>query len=255
MKNKESSEQEIRASHTKSAIKQRIQKGTVHSYLKDFIYGSIDGIVTTFAIVAGSVGAKFSSEVIVILGVANLVADGFSMAVSNFLGTQAEEEIKKRTEKEERLHIKLVPEGEREEIRQIFKNKGIHGDDLEKIVEVITSNEDLWVKTMLQEERGVSTLIVSPHKAALFTFIAFILIGFFPLSIYLLQMYVGYEFTSPFLWSSIITALAFFTVGSIKSVYVEKSWFRCGIETVIVGGGAAFLAYAIGMALKQTVPF
>lgn len=255
MEKRQSTPQDIQKSHTKAAIKQRIQKGIKHFYLKDFIYGSIDGVVTTFAIVAGSVGANFSSEVVVILGLANLVADGFSMAVSNFLGTQAEMEVKAKAEEEEKLHIKLVPEGEREEVRQIFLRKGISGDALEKIVEVITSNEELWIKTMLQEEIGITTQDVSPLKAALFTFIAFLLIGAFPISIYLLQLYLGFQFEHPFLWSSMITVFAFFTVGSIKSWYVEKSWIRCGIETVILGGGAAFLAYAIGAGLKETIPF
>lgn len=244
----------LKKTHTKEAIKERIQKGITHSYLKDFIYGSIDGTVTTFAIISGSAGANFSSEVIIILGAANLIADGFSMAVSNFLGTQAEQEVRSQTEEEERLHIALVPEGEKEEIRQIFKNKGIHGEALEKIVEAITSDIDLWVKTMMQEELGIQTLEISPFKAALFTFVAFILIGFLPLSVYLFQLFPGIDLTSPFFWSSSVTALAFFIVGSIKSKYVKKSWIRCGLETVLLGACAASLAYFIGVGLKQIVP-
>jgi len=244
----------IQQSHTKSAIEKRIQKGASHSYLKDIIYGSIDGVVTTFAVVAGAEGAKFSSQVVVILGLANLIADGFSMAVSNYLGTQAEEEMKVKAEKEERLHIELVPEGEREEIRQIFKKKGVAGEALEKIVDVITADKDLWVKTMLQEEIGIPSTPISPLKAAFFTFIAFVIIGFFPLSLYFLQLYFGFEIEHPFFWSSVITALAFFTVGSIKSRYVVKSWLRSGLETLLLGGCAAMLAYVIGILLKATIP-
>ena len=84
MKNESSNE--LHLSHTPQAIQERFREGVKHSYLKDFIYGAIDGAVTTFAVVSGVVGAGLSSNVIIILGVANLVADGFSMAVSNFSG-------------------------------------------------------------------------------------------------------------------------------------------------------------------------
>jgi hypothetical protein len=78
--------------HTREAIRRRLAAGPRLNYLRDWIYGGIDGAVTTFAIVSGVVGAEFSSVVILVLGFANLLADGFSMAASNFSGTRAERE-------------------------------------------------------------------------------------------------------------------------------------------------------------------
>lgn len=245
---------EIQRSHTKEAIRERIHRGVRHSYLKDFIYGAIDGTVTTFAVVAGAEGAQFSAAVVVVLGIANLIADGFSMAVSNYLGTRAEEEMKEKAEKEEKYHLEVIPEGEREEVRQIFKAKGLNGEALDKVVEAITSDKDLWLQTMLQEEIGISLSPVSALKAALVTFTAFVLIGFFPLSAYILQMYLSIELAHVFYWSTALTALTFFAIGSVKSYFVEMPWYRSGLQTLFIGGMAALLAYLLGTFLKGTLP-
>ena len=86
--------------------------------------------MTTFAVVAGVVGAGLSSKIVIVLGVANLLADGFSMGVSNYLGTKVEEEQKSRARRVEEQHIEMIPDGEREEVRQIFKAKGLEGSEL-----------------------------------------------------------------------------------------------------------------------------
>jgi len=141
--------------HTPDRVKQRLEDGAPQSYLKDMVYGGIDGTITTFAVVSGVVGAELAAGIVVILGLANLFADGFSMAVSNFLGTKAEQQLLHMIRKEEENEIQLIPEGEREEIRQIYAAKGFDGELLEQVVEVITSNEQVWVDTMLLEEHGL----------------------------------------------------------------------------------------------------
>lgn len=82
--------QEIFHDHSAEAIRARLEDGAKASYLRDWVYGGIDGAVTTFAIVCGVVGANFSTSVILVLGAANIVADGFSMAASNYTGSKAE---------------------------------------------------------------------------------------------------------------------------------------------------------------------
>lgn len=141
--------------HTPEAISERLANGVRHNYLRDFVYGGIDGAVTTFAVVAGTVGANLSTRIILILGAANLIADGFSMAASNFLGTRAERDDYDRIARLEAMHIDLEPEGEREEIRQIYAAKGFHGADFETIVAIVTADRGRWIQTMLTKEYGL----------------------------------------------------------------------------------------------------
>jgi vacuolar iron transporter family protein len=233
--------------HSKQAIARRLSGAPTFSYLRDWVYGGIDGAVTTFAIVAGVIGAELSGRVVLILGVANLVADGFSMAASNYSGTKTEHEEQALLRAIEERHIDAVPEGEREEIRQIFRGKGFRDPDLERAVEVITADRKRWVDTMLAEEYGLPKAVRSPLKAAASTFASFVLCGAVPL----LPFLVGSPAT--FQVSIVMTALVFFLIGSTKSRWSPVSWWRSGAETLAIGLGAAALAFLAGYGLKTLV--
>jgi VIT1/CCC1 family predicted Fe2+/Mn2+ transporter len=234
---------ELEHEHSAEAIAERISS-VKHNYIRDWIYGGIDGAVTTFAVVSGVAGAELSPLIVLILGFANLVADGFSMAASNFLGTRAELEDYRRIKEIEHRHIREHPEGEREEVRQIYRDKGFAGEELEKAVDLITSDEDRWVQTMLTEEYGLPTEIRSAWKAAFATFTAFVICGLIPLLPYVFG--VG----NSFYVSSALTGVTFFIIGSVKSRWSTASWLRSGLETFFVGALAAILAYAVGVLLK-----
>ena len=124
-------------SHEHDAISRRLAEENKPNYVRDWVYGGIDGAVTTFAIVAGVVGAQLSSGIILVLGLANLLADGFSMAASNYSGTKSEIDDRERLKEIERKHIKHAPDGEREELRQILQAKGLKGSALEEAVEAM----------------------------------------------------------------------------------------------------------------------
>jgi VIT1/CCC1 family predicted Fe2+/Mn2+ transporter len=233
--------------HTPEAIRERLAAGPRHSYLRDWVYGGIDGAVTTFAVVSGVVGAELSVGVILVLGVANLVADGFSMAASNYLGTRTEQDDFQRLEAIEHRHIDTHPEGEREEVRQIFEEKGFTGEDLTRVVDLITADRKIWVRTMLTEEYGLPQGVRSPWIAALSTFSAFILCGLAPLLPFIVLP------AKAFPVASCVTGAVFFVIGSIKSIWSTVSWWKSGLTTLAVGGVAAFLAYAVGVLLKSIV--
>jgi len=239
---------DMHADHSPEAIEARMSRDASPSYLRDFIYGAIDGAVTTFAIVAASVGAGLSSGVIVVMGLANLLADGFSMAASNYLGTRADRQLFERTRSEEHEEIESHPEGEREEIRQIFAKQGFKGETLERIVGVVTADRDLWVRIMMREEHGLDEIGPEPLPAARATFVAFILIGAIPLSPYFLGLLV--DVPMRFGISCAATALAFVGVGWTKGRIVGVNKTRSALETLAIGGAAASVAYAVGVLLR-----
>ena len=164
-------------------------------YLAEFVYGAIDGTVTTFAVIAGALGASLSPGVVLILGFANLFADGFSMAVSNYLSTKS--------------HIDLTT------------------------------------------ENGMK----APLKTAWATFLSFIFIGFIPLFSFVIAPFSNFVYERKFLIAIILTALAFFGIGWVKGIVVGKRHILAAFETLLIGGAAALIAYAVGYFLRGLVTF
>jgi VIT1/CCC1 family predicted Fe2+/Mn2+ transporter len=229
--------------HQPDAVRARLARQRRASTLPDAVLGGIDGCVTTFAVVSGAFGAGFSPQVALVLGFANLAADGFSMAVSNYEAGQAHLAQIASTEQTERQHIAVVPEGEREEIRQLFQAKGFQGELLEQVVDALCRDPDVWVSTMLREEYGLSAAGLSPLRSALTTFAAFLVIGTLPLLPYVLP---GLATTAQFLASLGLAGLVFLGIGMLKSaVYGEPVW-RSGLRTLLMGSAAAGLAFATG---------
>lgn len=226
----------------------RLQHGGKTGYLPDGVLGGIDGCVTTFAVVSGAVGAGFAGTVALILGCANLVADGFSMAVSNYQSKKAQEESLEQARRTEETHIAEVPEGEREEIRQIFRQKGFDGDTLERIVDTITRNRALWIETMLSEELGLQRIAFNPIRSAMVTFLAFVGVGVVPLVPFL---FTSLSMDVKFGCSVALAAVMFFSIGLIKGLVLEKPAMLSGINTLLTGSAAAGLAYVVGYFLRQ----
>lgn len=226
--------------HSQQEIEARLARGPETSILRDVIYGAIDGSVTTFAIVAGVAGAGLSPFVIVALGFANVLADGFSMAVGNFSGTKAEADNARRLRAVEERHLVTDPDGERRELRQILSNMGLDGEVLEQATDAIARNRGAWIDLMMEREYGVGQLEPSPLRAALATFFAFLGAGLVPL----LPFVLGLE--NAFRLSVGMTLAVFFAIGALKSHWSLAPWWRSGAETLAMGSAAAGIAYAVG---------
>ena len=243
-----SQKEDLIREHQPEMIRQRLSQGPKRQNISDAVLGGIDGCITTFSVVSGSVGAGFPSSVAVTLGFANLLADGFSMAISNYESSKAALEHIDSIRKTEERHIDEIPEGEREEVRQIYEAKGFSGELLEKIVNVITANKSIWLEVMLAEEHGISKIIPRPSISAAVTFLAFISVGAIPLLPYVSS---SLETDQQFLMSAFLAGIMFFVIGMLKSLVLEKPVFLSGVRTLLTGGTAAVLAYFTAHFLRE----
>ena len=232
----------LRDEHTTAAVRRRLAEKRSPSYLQDFIYGAIDGTVTTFAVVAGVEGANLDEAIVVILGGANLIADGFSMAASNFLGTRAERQQRARARHAEERHVDALPEGEREEVQQIFAAKGFDGDELRA-----RSRRDHGKPRALgrhDDDRRArpqpdgSERVPRRLRDVLF---AFVTVGFLPLLVFVYERQLPARWATSSRWSAVMTAAAFVVVGAVKSRFVDQPWWRSALETLAVGNRCARL--------------
>ena len=231
-------------------IGDRKPEASIGSYLSDFVFGGIDGAVTTFAVVAGVTGASLSPTIVLILGFANLLADGFSMAVGNYLSTKSRKEFAEKIRKSEEHSVHHAPDEEREEIREILSAKGFTGRHLEEAVDIITGDKGVWVDTMMKDEFGIIEEHSSPVKSGAVTFVSFNVIGFIPLLAYVVSYFAPAISGKTFELSVVLTSVALFIVGSVKARVVDTKWYVAGMETLLVGGAAAVIAYAAGYLLR-----
>lgn len=221
-------------------------------YIGEFVYGGIDGSVTTFAVVAGSAGAQLDSAVVIILGFANLIADGFAMSVGSYLSTKSEKQKYQKHKNIEYWEVDHLPEKEREEVREIYAAKGFEGELLEKVVDQITADKDRWVDVMMKEELEMAEENKSPIAMGAVTFISFLILGFIPLIIYVVDYTIGTE-ADLFVYSSVMTFIIFGLIGYAKSYVTNTSRIRGVFETLFLGGSAALLAYFVGDLLEKLI--
>jgi len=221
----------------------RLHRGT---YIGDLVFGANDGIITTFAVVSGAAGALLSPGVIIILGLANLIADGFSMGASNFLSLRSERDFVKLQRKKEEWEVKHFPEIEREEVRDILRHWGVPREHVEPATNAITRDEKRWIDLMMREELDLKEEGPgSPAQHGFATFLAFVVAGFFPLIPYLLP-----QVPNQFLVSGVVAGCAFFGVGAARSLVTATAPLKAGLEMLLVGGFAAAVAFGIGFAVK-----
>lgn len=222
-------------------------------YFGEFVYGGIDGSVTTFAVVAGSAGAGLESSVIIILGLANLIADGFAMGIGAYFSTKSEKEIYERHFTKEKENINKLTEKELSRIRQIFKKKGFDGKLLEEVTEVITKDKEKVAELFMKEEHEMIPEKKSPLAMGLVTYASFILVGFIPLLIYILDLAYELNFEGLFGIACLLTSFAFIGIGFLKALLTNTNKIKSIIQTLLLGSVAASLAYFLGHYLENLI--
>ncbi len=218
-------------------------------YIKDIVYGANDGVITTFAIIAGVAGAHIADPraTIVLLGVANVLADGFSMAVSNYLGSKSEGDVVSREYRDEAAEIVENPDAEREEMTQLLREEGYADTDAQTLSRLMLKNKSFFADLLMHEEFNVSNHERGPILVgSLLTFGAFVGAGLLPI----LPFIVFSSITNIFLYSVVSTGVVLFVLGALRSIITKRSFFLSGLEMLLIGGFAASIAYGVGAFLR-----
>ncbi|HEY5714028.1 MAG TPA: VIT1/CCC1 transporter family protein [Candidatus Gracilibacteria bacterium] len=221
-------------------------------YLKEIVYGGVDGIVTTFAVVAGFSGAslmgtsmiELSFLTVLLFGLANLFADGVSMGLGNFLSIRAEQDLFRSHEVKERHEIKVHRNEEAEETLEILMGKGFTQQDGESLVEIFQRNDEYWVGWMMHHELEMDDPTgTNPIWNGLATFVSFLIFGSIPLIPFFFREVGGDQ---AFKASCVATIFALVLLATLKWKVTKTSFFRSVFETVLVGGVAAGVAFWVG---------
>lgn len=219
-------------------------------YLKEIVYGGVDGIVTTFAVVAGFAGANAGMHVgglgaltVLLFGLANLFADASSMALGSFLSIRSEQDRYTQEEAKERAEIENNPRMEIAESIEILKQQGFSEADSVQLVEIYASNKEYWVNFMMKYELEMEDpRNENPWLTGLATFISFIVFGTIPLIPYL----VDPSYSHAFLLAIIATFIALLLLGLLRLKVTKQDMVRSIGEIVLIGGVSAVIAYLVG---------
>jgi VIT1/CCC1 family predicted Fe2+/Mn2+ transporter len=236
-------------------LKHEHEQSVLSENLKEIVYGGIDGIITTFAVVAGFTGATMmatdrgeegiaiSVSVVLVFGLANLFADGFSMGVGDFLSSRAEKKLFDKEQNKEVLAIEKDEEFEYDETVFILMEKGFTKENAQTITDIYKENPEFWAEFMMRYELNMTHPEESPVRSALITFASFIMFGAIPLLPYIFNIVF---FDGKFMTASVFTAFALALLGFIRAKFTKERIFTSMLEIVGLGMMAAFIAYFVG---------
>jgi vacuolar iron transporter family protein len=222
------------------------------NYIRDLVFGFGDGVNTSLGIVAGVGGAIIAADVVILAALIGMFTGAKAMAVQNYLAVKSQREILESEIKREEYEMQTIPEKEKEEVEEIYRAKGFEGEELSRIVNKITSNKDIWLKTMLTEELGLNLEILgNPLKGALVMFGSFLLGGILPIIPYFAVKAGLISSIAAIVIAIVISVTSSFIVGALKGRMAKKSWIKGGIEMAGLGTGIALVGYGIGSELAN----
>eukprot|EP01087_Luapelamoeba_hula_P010315 TRINITY_DN2728_c0_g1_i1.p1 TRINITY_DN2728_c0_g1~~TRINITY_DN2728_c0_g1_i1.p1 ORF type:complete len:281 (+),score=54.94 TRINITY_DN2728_c0_g1_i1:31-843(+) len=232
-----------------------VHKTGAGKYLKSIVFGGLDGIITTFAIVAGIAGAGLDPAIVIVMGFANLLADGMSMGIGDYLSERAEYSYNQAERAREEWETENYIEGEKAEMVELYQEKGLPAEDAQRVVDIISRHKEFFIDVMMVQELGIMfDPEESPFKHGLVTFLSFIVFGFVPLAVYLVLVFFdevndhsGFDLT--FTLAGIMSALCLFLLGVLKSKFTSQKWWLSGLIVLFYGGAAALAAFGIGSLL------
>jgi predicted membrane protein (TIGR00267 family) len=221
------------------------------SRLGDVILGGQDGLVNVLGVILGVAAATQDVRIVIAAGLAATFAESISMGAVAYTSTLANDDLYLSEREREYRHIHLAPDVEIEEIRDIYHGRGFEGETLEKIVEVITSNPDVWVNVMMSEElRLTPPERTNAFRSAIIVGISALVGSLIPLLPFFF-LTVGLSIGL----SIVIAAVTLFIVGVYKARVTVGKPFRSGIQMAVIGTISALAGYVVGLIFKvPTVP-
>lgn len=227
--------------------------GRLQEFLKQIVYGGNDGIVTTFSVVAGFAGAgaegaaTVGGMAVLLFGLANLLADGTSMGLGEFLSSRSERDVYVSVRARELAEIRTNPEFERAEVVELLGRRGLNPGDARTIAEVMARNPEFMADFMMQYELELPDPTGDePAARGLATFVSFLTFGSMPLWPY----FVLPPQQAAFRLSLGMTFAALVALGLLRWRATTQGLMRCVGETVLVGGVCAVVAYLVGLAFR-----
>jgi VIT1/CCC1 family predicted Fe2+/Mn2+ transporter len=216
--------------------------------IRELVFGANDGLVSNVALVAGVAGGTSDADIILLSGIAGLVAGAISMSLGAYVSTKSEHEFRLSEEARERWEIEHMRDQELAETRQIFRLKGITEPLLDQVVDAVSRDHEQWIKLMMTEELGFPDQPPRPKLSAIIMGIAFATAAFFPVA-----PYIFLDGTTAFVTSASATAAALFGVGALRAALTTGSMLRKGMEMVVLATLAVVAANLIGRAVGVSI--
>lgn len=215
-------------------------------WLRPAVFGAMDGLVTNIALVAGVGGAHASGRVIVLTGIAGLVAGAFSMALGEYTSVGTQNQAVKAEEAVERAEMERNPEAEQAELVEMYREMGLSQQTAELVAEEIHANPEVAVRVHLTQELGLDPEEQpSPVVAAVSSFLCFAVGAIFPL----LPFLFGFQS----LWLGLgIGGVGLFVAGALVARFTQMSWWQNGLRQLLFGAIAAGATYGVGSLIGVT---
>ncbi|MBK7935628.1 MAG: VIT1/CCC1 transporter family protein [Lewinellaceae bacterium] len=209
--------------------------------LRNVIYGFNDGLTANFGLIAGVIGSGAQPHIVVVSGLAGMLADALSMGSSGYLAAKSEAEVYENERRKEKLELAVMPEIEARELSLIYQSKGMQADEADRMVQSLLTDKQAFLQEKMKQELEMDTSAIFPLREGWITGLATAVGAAIPVIPFLIT-----EGIPAIAASFIISMLAHFAVGAARSFFTGRSFWKSGVEMFVVGFGIAIAGYFLG---------
>jgi len=248
---------------TMEGIKEHVETqhaGKSSQNIKSIVYGGIDGVITTFSIIASAYGAGLAYNTIIVLGISNLIADGFSMGFGDFISSRLESKYVMSEFMKEKSEYNTNLDGEKMELVTIYTSPpyNMDSEDVWKMVDIMAKSEVLFLQNMMRDELGLDADyegVAENARNSARTFFSFLFFGFIPISVYIIGLgFPDRDENAVFAATSVFSGATLFLVGVVSSKLSKQKVLGNSLLTLANGATAATLAFLIGWSFESAIP-